>query len=111
MLHLVEVNSQEEIILQCLRVHNGELEYCYDNWIKSPFSIVFSNPNEFENYYFSQDDLDKIKELTLKKEKSANINFPSSKGSIIFRIFLMVLHLGSHNLKERNYEFSGYRLH
>lgn len=23
----------------------------------------------------------------------------------------MVLHLGTHNLKERNYEYSGYKLH
>lgn len=110
MLHLVEANGQEEIILECLRVHNGELEYCYDNWTKSTFTIVLDNPNVFEDYYFSQEDLDKLKEQTLRKEKTEIVG-PVPKMSVIFRIFLMVLHLGTHNLKERNYEFSGYRLH
>lgn len=106
----VESEGQEEVVLECLRVHNGELEYCHDNWMRPALSIVLDNPNEFENYYFSQEDLDGIKDLAFCREKEAEVAKPS-KMAVIFRIFLLVLHLGSLNLKERNYEFSGYRLH
>lgn len=101
--------GQEEIVLECLRVHNGELEYCYDNWLTPAAKIVINNPNQLENFYFSQEDLDTLKDLSAKKEKLGGLPSPNKAG-VIYRVFLLVLHLGSHSLKERNYEFSGYRL-
>ena len=45
MIRMVEEKGLEEINGECLRVHNGELEYCYDSWMKTSFEIVLSNQN------------------------------------------------------------------
>lgn len=42
--------------------------------------------------------------------EKGTISFPS-KMTYIFRIFLMILHLGTYNIKERNYEFDGVDIH
>lgn len=43
-------------------------------------------------------------------EKRATNNVKANRKSLIFRICLMVLHLGSSNLKQRNYEYGMYKL-
>jgi hypothetical protein len=81
------------------------LEYCYDNWLTPAASIVLDTPNELENYYFSQEDLDALREAAALKQQGLTVpEWPiPSKNTVLFRICLLVLQLGSLNLKERNY--------
>jgi hypothetical protein len=47
----------------------------------------------------------------MKLNCEKNIHYTPSKMTYIFRICLMILHLGTYNIKERNYEFDGMELH
>jgi hypothetical protein len=43
LLKLVEEQNLTEIVLDCLRIHKGELEYGFDSWMKPTHLIVTEN--------------------------------------------------------------------
>lgn len=70
--------------------------------MRNSMDIVRENPTELENYYFSPADLEHLK-----------IDAPAAqptKQSLHYRICLLLLHLGSSQLKERTYEYGLFRL-
>jgi hypothetical protein len=45
LVRLIEERRLVDVLGECLRIHNGELEYCMDTWMKSAHRIVMENPS------------------------------------------------------------------
>jgi|JI6StandDraft_1071083.scaffolds.fasta_scaffold03461_4 hypothetical protein len=97
----LESQGITELLLCCFRVANLKLVYHYDSWLKQSSVVVRENPQELEKYYFGQSNLYEIKQ---------GLPLTVNRKAVLFRLALMVLHLGTRELGLRLYEFGEYCL-
>jgi hypothetical protein len=91
-----------DLLLECFRVAEGRLHYCYDTWMKSTLEIVSENrmhSGEFENYFLSEDELTQISANKL----AANIEVTSK--SYLYKLGLFILSLALPETQIRNYDY------
>jgi hypothetical protein len=97
----LEAQGIPEIILGCFRVVKQKLVYHYDGWMRPTEDIVRQSISELERYYFSPTNLQEIKQ---------NVSLTISRKTMLFRLAMMLVHLGTRELSLRLYEFGEYAI-
>lgn len=53
MVRVYEDMGVGDVMLECLRVGEGRLWYCYDTWMRGSLEIVRGNKMDIEGYFLS----------------------------------------------------------
>lgn len=97
----LEAQQVGEIVLGCFRVVKQKLVYHYDGWMRGTAEIVKRWMGELEKYYFSPTNLQEIKQ---------NVELTVNRKTMLFRLAMMIVHLGTRELNLRLYEFGEYAI-